>query len=84
MKVLINSLITLILAAHLNLVSADDAVNKINTHTMGKRVDNHTQVIKEVLNFAPMTFTEVVVIAPVLEKSRVIENYIASQPLYSN
>ncbi|MGY8814002.1 MAG: hypothetical protein ACKVHQ_04705 [Gammaproteobacteria bacterium] len=74
MKVTRNIVIALILAAPLNLVSANELVIVTNTHEMGKGDNNHSQVIKDVLISERMTFEDVVVIAPRLEASFRLEN----------
>ncbi|MGK0297724.1 MAG: hypothetical protein ACI9XC_001340 [Gammaproteobacteria bacterium] len=81
MKVSKNIVIALILAAPLNLVSANELVIVTNTHVMGKGENNHSQVTKDVLNSERMTFEDVVVIAPRLEASFILENHKAKYQL---
>ena len=74
MKVSKIIVIALILAAPLNLVSANEIVIVTNTLEIGKGDNNHSQVIKDVLNSERMTFEDVVVVVPRLEASLLAEN----------
>jgi hypothetical protein len=74
MKVSKIIVIALILAAPLNLVSANEIVIVTNTHEIGKGDNNHSQVSKDVLNSERMTFEDVVVVVPRLEASLLAEN----------
>jgi phosphoribosylpyrophosphate synthetase len=71
MKVLKNIAITLSLAVPLTLVSADEVRTAVDAHT-GKVGDNTSRDIKEVLIATPMTFKDIVVEAPRLERSVVV------------
>ena len=76
--------ITLSLAAPLNLVSADELMIKVNPHNSGTAGDSYPQDSKEVFISPSMTYADVIVAAPRLDKSIVVENNAMHQSITVN